>query len=264
MSDSVQDRRARSFGRRHSEVSLSSTFRKLSWAHPTAARKRFVPYISAASASKVTVTYERFSPMVPVASCCGPAGWKSPTGCVLGRFAYIPGAATTRPRSPSPTNSLALCGRFGNTTPSSSHTRKPPKRATTCKSRNDSDHLPSDENYRSTGCVLGRFAYIPGAATTRPRSPSPTNSALLPTSAHRSDRREGKPSAHWGIKARAHDWLLARDFHFGQEGSGAFAPTPLHTQAGDTTARLTYRCQRRRAHPEGWNKPSIRGPIFNA
>ena len=80
--------------------------------------------------------------------------------------------------------------------------------------------------------------------------------------AHRSDRREGKPSAHWGNKARAHDWLLARDFHFGQEGSGAFPPTPLLKQAGDTTARLTYRCHQRLDHREGWNKFCIRRPTL--
>ena len=78
--------------------------------------------------------------------------------------------------------------------------------------------------------------------------------------AHRSDRREAKPSAHWGSKARAHDWLLARDFHFGQEDRSPLGPTPLHTQAGDTTARLTYRAHGRRAHREGWNQHRIRGP----
>ena len=54
--------------------------------------------------------------------------------------------------------------------------------------------------------------------------------------AHRSDRREGKPKNLGGIKARLNDWLLARGFHFGQEGKGSFAPNPLHSQAGDTSA----------------------------
>lgn len=80
--------------------------------------------------------------------------------------------------------------------------------------------------------------------------------------AHRSDRREGKPKNLVGIKARSNDWLLARGFHFGQEGKGPFAPNPLHSQAGDTSARLTYRCQRRRAHPKAWKKLRIRGPTL--
>ena len=80
--------------------------------------------------------------------------------------------------------------------------------------------------------------------------------------AHRSDRREGKPRNLWDTRVRLNDWLLARGFHFGQDGNGSFAPNPLHTQAGDTSARLTYRCQRRRSHREGWNKPRIRGPTL--
>ena len=77
---------------------------------------------------------------------------ESPTGYVLGLFRCTPGVATTKPPSPSPTNSLARPGRCGNTTPSSSHTRrKPPETASTCKETNDSDHPPSDENTRSNG-----------------------------------------------------------------------------------------------------------------
>ena len=70
---------------------------------------------------------------------------------VLGPSKCIPGAATTRPPSPSPTNSLVRSGRCGSTTPSSSHIRKPPETPSTCKSTNDSDHPPSDENYRPNG-----------------------------------------------------------------------------------------------------------------
>jgi len=61
--------------------------------------------------------------------------------------------------------------------------------------------------------------------------------------ANRSDRREVKPENLWANKARPDDWLLARGFHFGQEGKRPFAANPLHSQAGDTSARLTYRCQ---------------------
>ncbi len=64
----------------------------------------------------------------------------------------MPGAATTRPLSPSPTNSLALSGQCGNTTPSSSRTRRPPETASTCTfTTNVSDYTPSDENSRSNG-----------------------------------------------------------------------------------------------------------------
>jgi len=61
--------------------------------------------------------------------------------------------------------------------------------------------------------------------------------------AHRSDRREVKPENLWANKARPDDWLLARDSHFGQEGIAPQRTNPLHSQAGDTSARLTYRCQ---------------------
>ena len=80
--------------------------------------------------------------------------------------------------------------------------------------------------------------------------------------AHRSDRREGKPKNLGGIKARSNDWLLARGFHFGQEGKRPFAANPLHSQAGDTSARLTYRCQYRRELRKAGNKFTSGGPTL--
>jgi hypothetical protein len=62
--------------------------------------------------------------------------------------------------------------------------------------------------------------------------------------ADRSDRREGKPITTVGSKARASDWLLTREFHFGQEMPGFTRATALHSQAGDTTAVLTL-CRER-------------------
>ncbi len=80
--------------------------------------------------------------------------------------------------------------------------------------------------------------------------------------AHRSDRREVKPTDLWANKARLDDWLLARGFHFGQEGKRPFAANPLHSQAGDTSARLTYHCQYPRELRNGCNKSSIGGPTL--
>jgi len=57
--------------------------------------------------------------------------------------------------------------------------------------------------------------------------------------ADRSDRREGKSITRVGSKARASDWLITREFHFGQEMPGSFRANALHLQAGDTTAVLT-------------------------
>jgi len=80
--------------------------------------------------------------------------------------------------------------------------------------------------------------------------------------AHRSDRREVKPENLWANQARLDDWLLARGFHFGQEGKRPIPHIPLHKQAGDTSARLTYRCQYRRELRNACNKSSIGGPTL--
>jgi hypothetical protein len=79
--------------------------------------------------------------------------------------------------------------------------------------------------------------------------------------AHRSDRREDKPKNLWDSRARPDKWLLARGFHFGQEGKGPILAIPLHSQAGDTSAGLTHR-HRRRAPHQSWFSIRIRGPTL--
>ena len=73
--------------------------------------------------------------------------------------------------------------------------------------------------------------------------------------ANRSDRREDKPKNLWASRARPGKWLLARGFHFGQEGKGTIPAIPLHSQAGDTSAGLTHRCQERRELRMGTTNP---------
>ena len=43
----------------------------------------------------------------------------------------------------------------------------------------------------------------------------------------------------WAIQARPDEWLLAREFHFGQEETASTRVTSLQSQAGDTDAGLT-------------------------
>jgi hypothetical protein len=78
--------------------------------------------------------------------------------------------------------------------------------------------------------------------------------------ANRSDRREDKPRTPWAMKARLDDWLLARGFHFGQEGKSSIRVIPLHLQAEDTNAGLTLRLRRRRVLHQLLNAIFIRGP----
>ncbi len=61
------------------------------------------------------------------------------------------------------------------------------------------------------------------------------------------------------MKARLDDWLLARGFHFGQEGKSSIRAIPLHLQAEDTNAGLTHRLRRRVLH-QLLNANFIRGP----
>ena len=76
--------------------------------------------------------------------------------------------------------------------------------------------------------------------------------------AHRSDRREDKPRNLVNSRFRPDVWLLARDFHFGQERKGSIPANLLHTKAGDTSVGLTHRL-RRQAHDQLWYT-TFRGP----
>lgn len=75
--------------------------------------------------------------------------------------------------------------------------------------------------------------------------------------AHRSDRREGKPTDLWNSRLRLDDWLLARGFHSEERKSDflELARGPRRFSAGETSlnARCFYkkrvfRLQRQQKH----------------